>query len=164
MSLALAFNRTPLLGIVIDPWREDLFEAQRDKGALHNGKPLKIENIKVDNPLASRIVSTELAAYQSWPGMLKLLDLLAENFCTMRIMGSGTLTLTGVALNRGVGAVIGHYSPIDHLAACIIVHEAGGVVMDETGTINLFPEKGGIMTATPAAAQKLYQIWMDAIN
>jgi myo-inositol-1(or 4)-monophosphatase/deoxyribonuclease-2 len=35
--------------------------------------------------------------------------------------------------------------------------------MDETGTINLFPEKGGIMTATPAAAQKLYQIWMKAI-
>ncbi len=163
MSLALAYNRTPLLGIVIDPWREDLFEAQRNKGAYHNGTKLKLEKLEVDNPLASRIVSTELAAYQPWPGMLKLLELLAENFCTMRIMGSGTLTLTGVALNRGVGAVIGHYSPIDHLAACIIVHESGGVVMDETGTINLFPEKGGIMTASPAAAQKLYEIWMKAI-
>ena len=164
MSLALAFNRTPLLGIVIDPWRDDLFEAQRNKGARHNGKPLKIENVNVDNPLASRIVSTELAAYQPWPGMLRLLELLAENFCTMRIMGSGTLTLTGVALNRGVGAVIGHYSPIDHLAACIIVHESGGVVLNENGEVDLFPEQGGIMTASPAAAHKLYQIWREAIK
>ena len=72
MSLALAYNRTPLLGIVIDPWREDLFEAQRNKGAYHNGTKLKLEKLEVENPLASRIVSTELAAYQPWPGMLKL--------------------------------------------------------------------------------------------
>ena len=63
--------------------------------------------------------------------MLDLLDSLAENYCTMRIMGSGTLTLVGVSAQRGVGSIIGQYSPIDHLAAALIVHETGVAGWDE---------------------------------
>ena len=164
-SLALAFNRTPLLGVVIDPWRNSLLEAQAGKGSKLNGRRIHVESlIDVENPLASRIVSTELAAYQPWPGMLALLDELAKNYCTLRIMGSGTLTLTGVAAGRGVGAVIGQFSPIDHLAAAIIVHEAGGAVWDENGEVNLFPASGGIMSATPAAAPALYELWKKSIS
>ncbi|HEY3293244.1 MAG TPA: inositol monophosphatase family protein, partial [Candidatus Nanopelagicaceae bacterium] len=59
---------------------------------------------------------------------------------------------------------IGHYSPIDHLAAALIVHEAGGAVLDEKGDVNLFPESGGIMCATQAAARPLYEIWKKAIS
>ena len=164
-SLALAFNRTPLVAVVIDPWRESLFEARAGKGAKLNGRNLIIEDQSgVENPLSSRLVSTELAAYQPWPGMLGLLDGLAENFCTMRIMGSGTLTLTGVAASRGVGAVVGHFSPIDHLAGVLIVHEAGGAVWDEDGKVNLFPQTGGVLCATQAAAKPLYEIWKKAIS
>ena len=162
-SLALAFNRTPLVAVVIDPWRNSLFEARANHGARLNGRELRVEDqTGIENPLSSRLVSTELAAYQPWPGMLGLLDALAENFCTMRIMGSGTLTLTGVAASRGVGAVIGHFSPIDHLAAVLIVHEAGGEVWDESGKVNLFPQAGGILCATQAAARPLYEIWKKA--
>lgn len=165
MSLALAFNREPLIAVVIDPWRNSLFEARAGRGARLNGREIHVEDQSgVPNPLSSRIVSTELAAYQPWPGMLQLLEELAENFCTMRIMGSGTLTLVGVSVARGVGSVIGHYSPIDHLAAALIVHEAGGAVLDEKGDVNLFPESGGIMCATQAAARPLYDIWKKAIS
>ncbi len=163
-SLSLAHNRTPLLGVITDPWRDKVFEAQRDKGAKCNGVAMTIEVQDAENPLSSRIVATELAAHKPWPGMLNLLEQLTENFCTMRIMGSGTLTLGGVAANHSVGAVIGHYSPIDHLAAALIVHEAGGAVLDEKGEVNLFPESGGILCATQAASQPLYKIWMSAIN
>lgn len=165
MSLALAFNREPLIAVVIDPWRNSLFEARAGRGARLNGREIHVEDQSgVPNPLSSRIVSTELAAYQPWPGMLQLLEELEENFCTMRIMGSGTLTLVGVSVARGVGSVIGHYSPIDHLAAALIVHEAGGAVLDEKGDVNLFPESGGIMCATQAAARPLYEIWKKAIS
>ncbi len=164
-SLALAFNRTPLVAVVIDPWRNSIFEAVKDRGARLNGRELKVEDQgDVENPLSSRIVSTELAAHRPWPGMLELLESLAENYCTMRIMGSGTLTLVGVAAQRGVGAIIGSYSPIDHLAAALIVHEAGGAVWDETGSVNLFPESGGIMAASQAAAAPLFKIWQVAIS
>lgn len=165
MSLALAFNRTPLVAVVIDPWRNSLFEARTGGGARLNGGEIKVEDQSgVANPLSSRIVSTELAAFQPWPGMLQLLEELSENFCTMRIMGSGTLTLVGVSAARGVGSVIGHFSPIDHLAAVLIVHEAGGAVLDELGNVNLFPEEGGILCATQEAARPLYEIWKKAIS
>lgn len=164
-SLALAFNRTPLVAVVTDPWRGSLFEARAGMGAKLNGRDLHIEDqTGVANPLASRIVATELAAYQAWPGMLGLLEALAENYCTMRIMGSSTLTLVGVAAGRGVGSVIGRYSPIDDLAAVLIVHEAGGAVWDEFGEVNLFPERGGVMCATQEAAKPLYDIWKKAIS
>jgi myo-inositol-1(or 4)-monophosphatase/deoxyribonuclease-2 len=142
-----------------------LFEALAGKGAKFNGKELIIEDQgEVENPLSGRIVSTELAAHRPWPGMLQLLDSLAENYCTMRIMGSGTLTLVGVSAQRGVGSVIGQFSPIDHLAAVLIVHEAGGVVLDEEGNVNLFPESGGILVATKAASAPLFALWKAAIS
>ena len=37
-------------------------------------------------------------------------------------------------------------------------------VWDEDGKQNLFPEKGGVMTATQAAAKPLYEIWMKALK
>lgn len=164
-SLALAFNRTPLVGVVIDPWRNSLFEARAGQGSRLNGREIRVEDqTGIANPLSSRLVATELAAYQAWPGMVNLLEGLAENYCTMRIMGSGTLTAVGVAAGRGVGSIIGHFSPIDHLAATLIVHEAGGAVFDETGQVNLFPESGGILYATQAAARPLYEIWKKAIS
>lgn len=165
MSLALAFNRIPLVGVVIDPWRNSLLEARIGGGAKLNGQEIRIEDQSgVANPLSSRIVSTELAAYQPWPGMLNLLEALAENYCTMRIMGSGTLTVVGVAVARGVGSIVGKFSPIDHLAAVLIVHEAGGAVLDENGVTNLFPTTGGILCATQAASRPLYEIWKKSIS
>ncbi len=164
-SLALAFNKTPLVGVVIDPWRSSLFEARAGNGAKLNGKELVIEDQgEIENPLSGRIVSTELAAHRPWPGMLQLLDSLSENYCTMRIMGSGTLTVVGVSAKRGIGAVIGQFSPIDHLAATLIVHEAGGVVLDEEGNVNLFPNSGGILVATKKASTSLYELWKTAIS
>lgn len=164
-SLALAYNRTPLVAVVIDPWRNSLFEARTGRGAKLNGRELQVEDQSgIENPLSSRIVATELAAYQPWPGMLGLLEELAKNFCTMRIMGSGTLTLVGVSAARGVGAVIGDFSPIDHLAAALIVHEAGGAVLDELGNVNLFPQTGGILCATQAASKPLYDMWKKVIS
>jgi myo-inositol-1(or 4)-monophosphatase/deoxyribonuclease-2 len=164
-SLALAFNRKPLVAVVIDPWRNSLFEAMAGNGAKLNGREIKVEDQgTIANPLSSRIVSTELAAHKPWPGMLEILDSLAGNYCTMRIMGSGTLTLVGIAAQRGVGSIIGQYSPIDHLAAALIVHEAGGAVWDETGSVNLFPESGGILAATQSAAGPLFKIWKESIE
>jgi myo-inositol-1(or 4)-monophosphatase len=61
-SLALAFNRTPLVAIVIDPWRNSLFEARAGKGSKLNGREIHVEDQSgVANPLSSRIVATELA-------------------------------------------------------------------------------------------------------
>ena len=157
-SLAMAYERKPLVGVVAHPWINRVYTAVSEKGARCNGEPISLAN-ETGTSLSSRVVSTELMAYRPWPGMDKFLDSLAERFCTMRIMGSGTLTLLGVAANQSVGSVISHFSPIDHLAAVLIVSEAGGVVMNQKGEVDLFPTEGGVLCATKGVAQELYGIW-----
>ena len=75
-------------------------------------------------------------------------------------MGSGTLTLAGVAEGRGCGAVVHQFNPVDHLAATLIVREAGGVVLDEQGREDLFPPAGGVLVARDSrTAQALLTAW-----
>ncbi len=164
-SLALAIGRDPLVAVTIDPWRNKLFSAVKSHGAFINGLPMKIENSpETETPLAGRVVLTELAGSCPWDGLGVFLEKLHENFCTMRIMGAGTLTLTAVAANYGVGAVVHHFSPIDHLAAALIGQEAGCIVLNESGQIDLFPAKGGMLIVQPAARAALYKVWSDSIT
>lgn len=157
-SLALAIDRKPLIGVVTHPWLSRVYSARVGNGAKCNGKKISLAE-ESGNKLSSRIVSTELDAYLPWPGMSEFLAELGKRYCTMRIMGSGTLTLLGVAANQSVGAVISHFSPIDHLAAVIIVSEAGGVVLNSEGKPDLFPSGGGVLCATKGVADELFEIW-----
>ena len=157
-SLALAIDRKPLIGVVTHPWLSRVYSARAGRGAKCNGKKISLDD-ETGTQLSSRIVSTELDAYLPWEGMAEFLDELGKRYCTMRIMGSGTLTLLGVAANHSVGAVISNFSPIDHLAAVIIVSEAGGVVLNEQGKLDLFPTSGGVLCATKGVATELFEIW-----
>jgi myo-inositol-1(or 4)-monophosphatase len=162
-SLALVLDDMPLVAVVADPWRGELFEAVLGRGARLNGAPLSLpQGRSTEDPLRGRIVSTELANHVPWPGMLELLERLGERYCTLRIMGSGTLTVVGVAAGRGAGAVIGRFGAVDHVAAALIVQEAGGVVLDAHGKPNLFPEEGGILAAAPEAAAALHELWEES--
>lgn len=163
-SLALAVDRKPAVAVVADPWRSEIFEAVTGSGARLNGNPLSLSQTKKPGPatLAGTVVATELAGHLPWPGMLELLTALGEQHSIMRIMGSATMTVVGVAAGRGAGAIIGTFSPIDHLAATLIVQEAGGVVLNHDGEADTFPEVGGVLAARPEHASELYRLWRQA--
>ena len=162
-SLALAVDRKPAVAVVVDPWRGEIFEGWAGHGAWLNGTPLS--PAPAESPtaaLAGTVVATELAGHLPWPGMLELLAALGERHSIMRIMGSATMTVVGVAAGRGAGAIIGSFSPIDHLAATLIVQEAGGVVLNSEGEMDTFPEHGGVLAARPEYAAGLYELWRQA--
>ncbi|WP_250545660.1 inositol monophosphatase family protein [Paenarthrobacter sp. DKR-5] len=164
-SLALAVDRTPYAAVVADPWRGEILEAVAGHGARRDGAELRIDQGREPfTSLAGAVVLTELAQHLPWPGMLSLLEQAGRRHATLRIMGSGTLTLAGIAAGRGAGAVIGSFGPMDHLAAALIVREAGGVVLDEDGNENLFPAQGGILAAAPGVAEELYTLWRAGIR
>ena len=176
-SLALVVDGEPVVGVVADPWRDVVVDAVAGGGAWSGGRRLRLgdgagpgsgprassDEPRLGDPLRGRVVSTELAGHRPWPGMLELLDGLAARFCTLRIMGSGTLTVAGIALGHGVGAVVGTFGPVDHLAACLIVRESGGVVLDEAGRDALFPASGGVLAARDrGTAVALHALWTAA--
>jgi len=161
-SLALALGREPLVAVTIDPWRNSIFQAVKARGAFINGvKAIIPEFTHIENPLAGRVVFTELAGSKPWDGMPGFLDGLHDHFCTMRIMGAGTLSLTAVSANYGVGAVVHQFSPIDHLAAALIAKESGCIVLNSAGDEDLFPESGGMLIVQPAARNPLYRVWQS---
>jgi fructose-1,6-bisphosphatase/inositol monophosphatase family enzyme len=160
-SLAMAVGRTPLVGVVADPWRRDVWQAAAGRGLLINDDRRRHRD---DHPpaLSGGVVGTEWASYRPWPGMQELLVALAARHCTTRVMGSSTLTVAQVAVGRTVGAVVGEFHPEDHLAAALLCHEAGMAVYDETGEQQPFPSTGGIMVAHPQVAEELYGLWKAA--
>jgi len=165
LSLSLAVGRDPLVAVTIDPWRDKVFSAVKGKGAFVNGQPLKTPIAEpTSTPLAGKVVLTELAGSRPWRGFTKFLDCMHENFCTLRIMGAGTLTLTAVSANYGIGAVIHKFSPIDHLAAALIAREAGSVVVNEAGEDDIFPQSGGVMIVQPIAREALYKLWSESLT
>ncbi len=150
-SLALSVGRVPLVGVVGDPWRKEVLTASAGGGAhlrRADGSVVTVEASSTTT-LAGQVVLSEWASYLPWPGMLELLDALAGQFCTSRVMGSGTLTVASVGAGRAAGAVIGEFHPEDHLAALLISAEAGAIVRDALGHETRWPGPGPFTTAAP---------------
>lgn len=66
-------------------------------------------------------------------------------------------------MRAGGSRVIVSFGAVDHLAAVLVVHEAGGVVLGLTGERTLFPSAGGILAAAPGAAEALYAVWQSSV-
>ncbi|SJN26180.1 inositol monophosphatase family protein [Luteococcus japonicus] len=155
MSLALAIDGEAVVGSVAQPAMGHVFLAARGLGATLDGEPLELSPVQA---LAGRTLLTELDAHRRWPGMDGFLDALAAEHCTARIMGSGTLTLTGIAAGWGAAGVVHRFNPIDHLAGVLIAHEAGAEVVDLQGQPTLFPATGGVVVAAPGAARMVVDL------
>lgn len=161
-SLALAVGDRPQVAVVTDPWRDEIWETVIGGPVMVNGQPHP--RPPEVTSLAGTVIGTEWASYRPWPGMETLLAELADRHCSTRMMGSSTLTLAQVALGRTVGAVIGSFSPIDHLAATLLCQRAGMSVLDEAGEPCPFPSAGGVLVARPGVADELYALWRTALD
>ena len=162
-SLCLTRSGRPLVGVVADPWRGEVFEARRGRGAVIRDRQLRLDD--TPRSLAGAVVGTELDGHLPWPGFGVFLDALAARSCTLRVQGSGTLTIAQVAAGRGIGGCVSAFDPIDHGAAVLLVHEAGGVVMTIDGPVEGFPPVGApFLVAHPGAADELHAVWVGAVR
>ncbi len=168
-SLSLAVDGAPMVGVVADPWRGEIFHATRGGGAFRRREgvderlhleagPGGLDSTSSPGALAGKVVLTEWAAHTPWPGMLDMLAELAGQHCTTRVMGSGTLSVTSVGAGRAAGAVIGEFHPEDHLAGLLIGHEAGAVVLDADGVETLWPLAGPFVVSEPHVARQLCEL------
>ena len=139
-SLCCWDDTGPLVGVVADPFRRELFCAVRERGALRfdsfdvgdetAGTVLRPRDA---GTLAGTVVTTEWAAHLPWAGMPGVLSALADANCTTRVMGSSALSMVQVAAGRAAGCVLGQNSRIDVSAAALIAAEAGAFVGDLAG-------------------------------
>ena len=131
ISVALVKDGESVFGMVYDPYLDELFYAEKGKGAYLNGKQLRVRETDLKNSLLGFGTSpyyVELAK--------ETFDLTYELFfkvLDIRRCGSSALDVCYVAANRQNIFFETRLSPWDFAASSLILKEAGGVITDMNG-------------------------------
>lgn len=135
-SIALATpDRQPLLGVVYDPTRDELFTALKGEGAFLNGDPLRVTDTAelIDAVIASGFPYDK---HTNPDNNLKEWAAFLRRIRGERRLGSAALDLCYVAAGRLDGYWEKDLKPYDAMAGMLILREAGGIVTDYAGEPN----------------------------
>ncbi|MGQ9478237.1 MAG: inositol monophosphatase family protein [Candidatus Bipolaricaulia bacterium] len=131
VSIALARGEELLLGVVYNPILDELFFAERGRGASLNGRPIRVSET---DDLSRALLAT---GFPYDPGRIGLNLRLFERFIykaqAIRRDGSAALNLCYVACGRLDGFWEIDLKPWDLAAGALIVREAGGKVTTFSG-------------------------------
>lgn len=130
VSIALVQKGKVEHGLIYDPVRDDLFTASRGGGAFLNGHRLRKSGPKA---LSSSLVGVSLAK-RTIPATIKaaVIDM-GEKSSGIRRAGSSALDLAYVAANKLDACYQWGMKPWDIAAGVLMVHEAGGLVIEPRG-------------------------------
>ncbi|MCR4288313.1 MAG: inositol monophosphatase [Deltaproteobacteria bacterium] len=119
-------------GVVFNPMLNELFYAQKGKGAYLNGEKIRVS--KIDN-LNSSLLATGFPydIRSSKNNNLERFKKFALKAQAIRRAGSAALDLCYTACGRFDGFWEIKLKPWDTAAACLMVEEAGGMVTDFSG-------------------------------
>lgn len=132
-SIALATpDRQPLLGVVYDPNRRELFTAVKGRGAALNGRPIAVTQTA---GLNDAVVSTGFPydKHTNPDNNLKEWTAFLQHIRGERRLGSAALDLCYVAAGRLDGYWEKDLKTWDVMAGLLIAREAGGTVTDYQG-------------------------------
>lgn len=157
ISLALVDNGVPVLALIYDPFRDEMFTAQRGGGAFCNGKPIHVSTAP---SLARSIVAIGTSPYdhQLAKANFALFQQVFDRCEDIRRTGSAALDLAYVAAGRVEGYVERKLKPWDFAAGILLVAEAGGKVSDWTGKFPCPLESGDVLAAAPALYDELLEL------
>lgn len=153
VSIALQHKGDIILGIVFDPARNEMFSAEKDKGAFLNGKPL---NMLSDISIRDSLIATGFP-FRKKEFIEKYLELFKRVFdkvSDMRRAGSAALDLAYLACGRCDGFFEIGLSPWDIAAGSLLIKEVGGTVTDFRGGQDYFTT-GNIVAGTAGIHNEL---------
>lgn len=131
VSIGLACNEELVLGVVYDPFRDELFVAERGKGTLLNDQKISVGS---QTNLGKALVCFDLG-YDEEKAVKQLREatFFRPRVRSMRILGSAVLAICYVAVGRFDLFYHQSLHPWDLAAALLIVQEAGGLTTTSTG-------------------------------
>lgn len=158
VSIAYASRGRVDLGVVYDPLRDEMFAAERGKGASLNGKPIRVSSAET---LQKSLLVTGFP-YDAW-------NTEHDNFANfvrfakmtqgVRRLGSAALDLCYVAGGRFDGFWELALKPWDVAAGGLICEEAGALVTNVSGGEDYISPPQSILAATPGIhAQMLREL------
>jgi myo-inositol-1(or 4)-monophosphatase len=156
VSIAYAFRGILTLGAVYDPMRDEMFLAERNKGASLNGRPLRVSSV---TELQRSLLVTGFP-YNAWNTPHDNFD----NFVKfgklsqgVRRLGSAALDLCYVAAGRFEGFWEMALNPWDVAAGGLIAEEAGARVTNVTGEADYLSSPQSVIACTPGIHTRMLE-------
>ncbi|MDE6404524.1 MAG: inositol monophosphatase [Lachnospiraceae bacterium] len=154
VSLALCEKGEITLGVVYDPFREDVYHAQKGKGSFLNGSPIHVSEAEA---LGETIISVGTSPYdrelaeKNFQRIQRVFDRAQD----IRRTGSAAMDLAYVACGRTGGFFEPRLSPWDFAAGMLLVREAGGQVTDFAGEPLVFSRRGSVVASNGKIHEEL---------
>ena len=135
ISVALEYKGEIILGVVFNPYQNTLYQAEKNKGALLNGKPIHVTN----HPFNKSVLYTAFSAYDKTksPKIFDFLKTIFPEVNDIRRTGSAAFEISSIGAGRGDLFFELKLSTWDYAAASIIIQEAGGYISNLEGKIPL---------------------------
>lgn len=134
-------------GVVYLPILNELFSAEKGKGALLNGEPIQVTDRQEEDGylIATGLPFKEYHYLDSYMAMLRDVIHMSSG---IRRAGSAAIDLAYTACGRFDGFWEYKLLPWDFAAGILLVREAGGIVTDFQGERNVFRKKSIIAGST----------------
>ena len=149
-SLALVDASGPVVGVIADPSRAQIYAAARGRGVRANGVPVRV----VPRAPAGGLICAELGPDRT----ASFTRHATAAHAGIRALGSSALAVTQVALGHAVAAVLEGYQEWDVAGAACLAAEAGAVIVDGNGRPDALPE-GEMIVAVPGALDAVLGWW-----
>lgn len=145
ISIALEHKKEVVAGIVYDPIKDEMFVAEKGKGAWVNDARLRVSN---RSDLLQCVFATGIpfGGNPALPNSLQQIARIAPTCAGIRRWGAAALDLTYVAAGRYEGYWENGLNPWDIAAGALIVREAGGFV-ESIDTEKTMFTGGGVLAA-----------------
>ena len=152
ISVALLENREPIIGVVYQPYSQELCYAEKGKGAFVNDRPIHVSANTIDHALigfGTSPYNAELAE----KSMMAALHFL-RNAADVRRGGSAALDLAYVAAGRQDVYFELILRPWDYAAGALLVTEAGGTFTMPTLPSTDFSQSAAVLASNVECMNK----------
>lgn len=157
VSLGLLDNGVPVLGIIYNPFSDEIFYAKKDEGAFLNGEKISVSS---ENKLIKSLIAFGTSPYEKELADVNF-DILKRvylNTGDIRRTGSAAMDLAYVACGRIDGFFERNLKPWDYCAGICIVNEAGGKVTNMHGGAVTYDRNSDILASNSLLHEGLLEL------
>lgn len=145
ISVAILKDGMPYISICYNPFINEMYIAQKDKGAYLNNNLIKVSNRKIKDGIL--LFGSSPYDNKLHNKSLELLNTIGKEFLDIRRSGSAVIDLCNIASGKAEMYFELTLSPWDYAAGYLIVTEAGGKVTDIYGNDIKFNKPSSIVAS-----------------
>lgn len=156
VSIALRHNDKAVVGVIFNPFTNEMFTASKGDGAALNGRRIRVAG---RDSLENAVVATAMPVRyrERMKAYMPVFERLVDATADIRRSGAASLDLAYVACGRFDGYLEQGLKVWDFAAGELLIREAGGIITDFAGTPN-YSKTGNVLCGNPNIVRGLLKV------